>query len=64
VGEGEKGTNGLALGGTSWPSGARPTQPSQTVQVAGLKAAFGTLGQGGAEVVAAVEAEAMENAMH
>ena len=33
------GMRGLARGGTRWPSGARPTQPSQTVQVAGVDAA-------------------------
>jgi hypothetical protein len=33
--EGEgKGLKGLALDGASWPSGARPSRPSQGVQVA------------------------------
>jgi len=35
VGEGLRERKGLARGGTRWPSGARSTQPSQTVQVAG-----------------------------
>src|SRR5881394_1210307 len=34
-GRGLKGRKGLAPHGSGWPSGARSTQPSQTVQVAG-----------------------------
>jgi len=37
--EGVAGIRGLARDGTRWPSGARPTQPSQTVQVAGVNPA-------------------------
>src|SRR5438477_9115454 len=33
----EKAVKGLARDGTRWPSGARPSRPSQTVQVAGYE---------------------------
>jgi hypothetical protein len=41
---GGKGRRGLALDGASWPSGARSSQPSQTIQVAGEE-----IQRGGAE---------------
>ena len=43
--EGRKGVRGLARGGTRWPSGARSSQPGQTVQVGA-----GVLARGGAGI--------------
>jgi hypothetical protein len=50
VGEGGKGRKGLARFGNRWPSGARSTQPSQTVQVAGRRHAHTSTREHGTRV--------------